>query len=110
MPATATASPRSPRRRAATASTPPAADLTRPVGGWNSGRIVVDGAHIEHWLNGTKVLAYDLGSPDWTARVAASKFAAWPHYGALPSGHIDLQDHGAEVAFRNLTIRPLPGS
>lgn len=87
----------------------PAADLTKPAGEWNTGKIVVDGAHVEHWLNGTKVLDYDLGSADWKARVAASSFAAWPHYGALPSGHIDLQDHGAEVAFRNLTIRPLPG-
>lgn len=85
----------------------PAADLTRPVGEWNSARIVVDGAHVEHWLNGQRVLAYELGSPDWQAAVAASKFAAWPAYGTLAQGHIDLQDHGDAVSFRNLMIKPL---
>lgn len=87
---------------------PPSADLTRPVGEWNSARIVVSGDHVEHWLNGTKVLEYEFGSPEWKQRVAQSKFAAWPEYGTVPTGHIDLQDHGNPVAYRDLMIRVLP--
>jgi hypothetical protein len=86
----------------------PSADLTKPVGEWNAGRIIVTGTHVEHWLNGQKVLDYELGSPDWKQRVAASKFAAWPAYGTITRGHIDLQDHGNEVAYRNLMVKVLP--
>lgn len=85
----------------------PSADVSLPAGEWNSARIVVVGSHVEHWLNGVRVLAYDLGSPDWEARVAASKFAAWPGYGRQPAGHIDLQDHDAVVDYRDIRIRPL---
>jgi hypothetical protein len=81
---------------------------TRPVGTWNQGRIVVDGARVEHWLNGTRLLAYELGSPDWEARVRASKFSAWPRYGRAARGRIGLQDHGDRVAFRNLRLAELP--
>ena len=86
----------------------PSEDLTKPVGDWNSARIVVIGNHVEHWLNGEMVLGYDLGSPDWKSRVAASKFAAWPAYGTLPAGHIVLQDHESAVDYRNIVIRELP--
>ena len=65
----------------------------------------MDGAHVEHWLNGTKVVEYDLWSPDWEARVADSKFAEWPGYGRETRGHIGLQDHGDWVAYRNIRIR-----
>ena len=86
----------------------PTADLTKQAGEWNSARLIVNGSHVEHWLNGQMVVSYELGSADWRARVAGSKFAAWPEYGIAPSGHIDLQDHPGEVAFRNLLIKPLP--
>jgi hypothetical protein len=80
----------------------------KPVGEWNATRIVAKGAHIEHWLNGAKVVEYELWSPDWEAKVAASKFKAWPKYGRLKSGHIALQgDHSGELAFRNIRIRTL---
>jgi hypothetical protein len=85
----------------------PGADLTRPVGQWNSARIVVVGRHVEHWLNGTRVLQYDIGSPDWTAQVARSKFRGGD-YGQAPQGYIVLQDHGAAVAYRNFRLTPLP--
>ena len=85
----------------------PPRDLTRPVGQWNEGRIVVDGNHVEHWLNGVKVVEYELGSPDWLARVAKSKFKQWPAYGTRRTGHIALQDHGDPVWYRNLRIREL---
>lgn len=80
----------------------------RPVGEWNTVRIVVDGNQVEHWFNGAKVVEFELGSPDWLARVAASKFADWPLYAKATTGHIGLQEHGSYVAFRNIKIRRLP--
>ncbi|MDX1494351.1 MAG: DUF1080 domain-containing protein [Longimicrobiales bacterium] len=81
--------------------------VVRPVGEWNQVRIVVDGDHVEHWLNGTRLLEYELGSADWQARVADSKFAPWPAYGQADQGHIGLQDHGDPVWYRNIKIREL---
>ena len=81
----------------------------KPVGEWNSARIVVNGNHVEHWLNGVKVVDYELGSDDWKNRVGASKFTYMPLYGQMPWGHIDLQDHGAAVEYRHMAIERLPG-
>lgn len=81
---------------------------TRSVGEWNSARLVVDGARVEHWLNGTQTAQYELWSPDWERRVKASKFSAWPAYGRARRGHIGVQDHGDRVAFRNMRIKVLP--
>jgi len=79
-----------------------------PVGEWNSTRIVARGPHIEHWLNGVKLLEYELGSPDWEAKVKSSKFAAYPNFGRARKGHIALQgDHAGNLAFRNIRIRAL---
>lgn len=86
----------------------PARDVTRPPGEWNQARLVVRGDHVEHWLNGEKLLEYELGSEEWRQRVAASKFAQMPRYGQARRGHIALQDHGDHVAFRNVRIRVLP--
>ena len=83
----------------------PARDMTRPVGEWNEARLLVNGTHVEHWLNGEKVVQYELGSDDWKQRVQASKFKSWPRYGTGRSGHIALQDHGDWVAYRNIRIR-----
>jgi hypothetical protein len=81
----------------------------KPVGEWNQARIVARGNHVEHWLNGFLMEQYELLSPDWEAKVAASKFKDWPHYGRSPRGHIALQgDHNGELAFRNIRIRELP--
>jgi hypothetical protein len=86
---------------------PPAKNTARPIGEWNESRIVVKGARVEHWLNGEKVVEYELWSQDWKDRVAKSKFNVMPRYGIEKTGHIALQDHGDEVAFRNLKIKPL---
>ncbi len=81
--------------------------VVRPAGEWNQVRLLVQGSHVEHWLNGRKVVEYELGSPDWEDRVRRSKFGEMPRYGREPRGHIALQDHGDWVAYRNLKIRAL---
>ena len=79
----------------------------KPVGEYNTGRILAKGNHVEHWLNGKKVVEYEIGSEDWNKRIAQSKFAGWEHFGKMRKGYIGLQDHGNDVWFRNLKIRPL---
>jgi hypothetical protein len=86
---------------------PPVADVTRPAGQWNTARILVRGPHVEHWMNGTKLLEYELWSDDWKQRVANCKWKDRPDYGQRKSGFIALQDHGDRVAFRNIRIRRL---
>jgi len=85
----------------------PGVQAARPPGQWNEGRIVIRNNRVEHFLNGQKVVQYALGSDDWKARVAASKFAAWEKFGKNPRGHIVLQDHGTEVWFRDVRIKRL---
>ncbi|NQU19905.1 MAG: DUF1080 domain-containing protein [Candidatus Nealsonbacteria bacterium] len=86
----------------------PVKDVSRPRGQWNAARVVADDPHIEHWLNGVKLLEYDLGSDDWKARVANSKFKNMQHFKKPPTkGHICLQDHTARIEYRNIKIRPL---
>ena len=80
----------------------------RPAGQWNSARIVVNGRHVQHWLNGVKTVEYELQSPEWEQKVAASKFNQWPGFGRAARGHIALQDHGDLVSYRNIKIRTLP--
>ena len=86
----------------------PPADVMRPAGSWNQARIVVNGAHVEHWLNDVNVVTYELGSADWLARVGSSMFSGVPTYGRQPRGHIALQDHGDRVSYRAIKIRVLP--
>ena len=78
-----------------------------PAGQWNSARIVLNKGHVEHYLNGAKVVEYDLWSSDWEAMVKGSKFADWEEYAKADKGHIGLQDHGDMVAFRNIRIKEL---
>lgn len=93
---------------AAYALYPAPAGAVRPANQWNSTRIVVRGPHVEHWLNGTKLLEYELWSPDWEAKVKASKFVEWPNYGRAKRGHIAIQgDHEGELSLRNIRIREL---
>jgi hypothetical protein len=82
--------------------------IVKKAGEWNTARIVVNGAHVEHWLNGQKACEYELWSPEWEAKVKASKFVEWPEYGRAKKGKIGLQDHGDWVAFRNIRVRTLP--
>ena len=86
---------------------PPVRDVTKPLGEWNSIRLIVRGTHVEHWMNDVKLLEYELWSPDWAARVKASKFAKMPHYGRAKRGHLVLQDHGDLVWYRNVKVKTL---
>jgi len=79
---------------------------SNPIGEWNQGRIVVDGRHVEHWLNGQKTVEYELFSPEWEAQMAESKFAPHDGYARALEGRIGLQDHGHEIRYRNIKIRP----
>lgn len=86
---------------------PPKNKTLKPVGQWNTSKIVLNGNTVEHWLNGQKVVEAELGSDDWKAKVAASKFKNWVKFGKNKKGHICFQDHGDEVWYRNIKIAPL---
>lgn len=79
-----------------------------PVGEWNQIRLIIQGNHVEHWLNGAKVVEFELGSPQLKALIAESKYKNIPRFGEVRKGHILLQDHGSEVWFRNIKIREFP--
>ncbi len=85
----------------------PVGAKVKPLDQWNSTKIVVDGTHVEHWLNGVKVVEYELWSDDWKARKEAGKWKDVPHYGMAKTGHIGLQDHGGLTQFRNIKIKEL---
>ena len=86
---------------------PAKTDYTKPIGEWNTARIIVNNNHVEHWLNGKQVVSYDLETPAWESLVAKSKFKDYPAYGRTRNGHLGLQDHGHLVQFRNLKVRRL---
>jgi Domain of Unknown Function (DUF1080) len=77
------------------------------VGEWNHSKIVSKGDLVEHWLNGEKILTYQINSAQWNERIATSKWKDFPGYAKSSHGHIDLQDHGNEAWFRNIMIKPL---
>ncbi len=85
----------------------PSRDVTRPIGEWNESRIFIQQGKVQHWLNGLKVVEYDMNSAEWKAKVLGSKFKEWSGFGVARRGHIALQQHNGPVAYRNLKIRRL---
>ncbi len=87
---------------------PSPAGIVKPADEWNSTLIVVNGNTVQHWLNGQKLLEYELGSADWAAKVKASKFSAYPNYGRAAKGYIAIQgDHDGTLSIRNVRIREI---
>ncbi len=86
----------------------PGAYPARPAGEWNSSRIIVQGEHVEHWVNGVRVVAFEIGSQQLKDAIARSKFKDFEGFGSSTKGRFDLQDHNSEVWFRNLKVRQLP--
>jgi hypothetical protein len=87
----------------------PPTGVVKPAGEWNTTRIVARGAHVEHWLNGQKVVEYEMWSPDWETKVKGSKFNEWKGYGRAKRGYIGIQgDHAGTITIRNARIRELP--
>ena len=84
---------------------PSAERKVKPVGEWNESRLVVNGAHVEQWLNGVKTVEFEMGSDDMKARIAKSKYAKAANFGVKVKSPVLLQDHGDEIAFRNLKLR-----
>ena len=90
---------------------PPSHDVTRPTPQWNTGRIVVRGNNVEHWVNGERVLTYDLKSDDWNSRIAKQQhLQPEQEFGGLKKGRIALQSFNLEIRYRNLRVRPLPAT
>ena len=82
----------------------------RPIGEWNTARVVVKGDQVTHYLNGEKVLEYVRGDQEYNQLVEASKYKDWENFGLADQGHILLQDHGNQVFFKNIKIRDLSAS
>jgi len=80
----------------------------KPVGEWNSSRIVFDNGHVEHWLNGEKILEFEAWTDEWFELKNSGKWEFAPEYGLSSTGHISLQDHGSKIWFRNMKIKELP--
>jgi hypothetical protein len=81
--------------------------ILKPAGEWNTSMLVFRGNHGEHWLNGKKVVEFDLGTPRMDSLLAKSKYRSIKDFAQRRAGHIVLQDHGDEVYFRNIRIRKL---
>jgi 3-keto-disaccharide hydrolase len=79
----------------------------RPVGEWNNSRIVVNGTHVEHWLNGKKILEFERWTPEWKKLRDRGKWKDAPDYGLAKTGRIALQDHGSVFGFRNVKVRTI---
>jgi len=81
----------------------------KPVGEWNSSKIVFNKGHVEHWLNGEKILEFEAWTDEWNKKKTQGKWKDYPDYGSAKKGRIALQDHGNKVYYRNVRIQVLPG-
>lgn len=88
-------------------TTPNEKKKLKPVGEWNNSRIVFNKGHVEHWLNGEKIVSFNAWDDTWKNKKETGKWKEYPDYGAAKKGHIALQDHGNKVYFKNIMIRIL---
>ncbi|NEW81411.1 MAG: DUF1080 domain-containing protein [Mariniphaga sp.] len=86
----------------------PAAKKLKPVGEWNTSKIIFNNGHVEHWLNGSKIVDFESWTPEWFALKNSGKWTSAPEYGLSETGYISLQDHGSKAWFRNMKIKELP--
>jgi len=80
----------------------------KPVGEWNTSKIIFNNGHVEHWLNGIKIVDFEAWTPEWFALKNSGKWISAPEYGLSETGYISLQDHGSKAWFRNMKIKELP--
>lgn len=85
----------------------PSAKVSKPAGEYNHTKIIINKGHVEHWLNGTKIVDYQLWTPEWEQLKASNKWKDVKAYGMSKKGHIALQDHGGGVYFKNIKIKKL---
>ncbi|HTS45537.1 MAG TPA: DUF1080 domain-containing protein [Puia sp.] len=86
---------------------PPLKMASKPVGEYNHTELIVNGAHVQHWLNGVKVADFTAWTPEWEKLKSSGKWKDYPDYGNAKSGYIDLQDHGGGIWFKNIKIKKL---
>ncbi|TXI31226.1 MAG: DUF1080 domain-containing protein [Niabella sp.] len=79
----------------------------KPVGEWNHSKIIFNKGHVQHWLNGEKIVEFDAWTDDWNKKKFEGKWKSYPDYGKAKKGHIALQDHGNKAYFRNIRVREL---
>jgi hypothetical protein len=79
----------------------------KPVGEWNSSKIVYNNGHVEHWLNGEKIVEFDANSEDWKTKRKTGKWKDYPGYASVTKGKIALQDHGQKAYYKNIMIKEL---
>jgi len=89
------------------AMNPPLKMAAKPIGEWNTTKIIVNKGHVEHWLNGEKVADYELWTDEWKKHKAEGKWKDAEHYGSVKKGHIVFQDHGSEIWFKNVKVKQL---
>lgn len=89
------------------AMNPPSKLAAKPIGEWNHTRIVLNKGHLEHWLNGEKVVDTEMWTPEWTKNKTTGKWKDYKGYGVAKKGHICVQDHGSEIWFKNVKIKQL---
>lgn len=85
----------------------PSKDVAKPAGEWNTARLRKEKGYLTFWLNGTKTVETQMGSPEWENLINSSKFKTWKNFAKYPKGHIALQDHGHEVSYRYIKIKQL---
>jgi hypothetical protein len=87
--------------------TPSESKQLKPIGEWNTSRIIFKNGHVEHWLNDIRIIKFKAWNKDWTKRKTQGKWKDYPDYGMSAKGLIGLQDHGNKAYFKNIEIREL---